>query len=668
MRVWCKNITFLLLFALSFMDGKTQHDQHYVDSLQNALKQVSGKEKVRTLISLTTVYRGTQADSHLVYALKTLEAAQTEDSASGYLGEAHFHLGEAYHFNDEYKKALEHYHEALKLFPEEHIGTPSYVAVMNIIGLLYYQIEDYDKAMEYYEGLLEYIDSSNYSARATIYNNIGGVLYKKGKFKLAIQYFMQATSFREKAQLPEAQFYSTFNNIATCYREMGNMVEAIEYMNKAIAYTKQSGDMGALATAYLNMAKIYTEMDRTRLGLEYLKKSEAVADSVGSRMKMLEAYVGLSEAYLKDKNYEQALVYTNKAQAMRDSLQWEQSKQQMSEMENEFQVEKRELELEALRKEQALSKEVEEKQKRANILLAVGLCLALILGLVVLTGFVRKRKDNLLIKRQKEEVEHQKMVVESQKEEILDSIKYARLLQDNTLPDISPLTQNFSDHFILYQPKDIVSGDFYWVGEPSGKQGKWVVFGVGDCTGHGVPGALLTMMAQNYFRLALTNQNLNTAGQALEFIDEGFKGLLSKEGGSGQNHGMDAALCAYNLDKKELYYAGARNPLVIIRNGEVIEHKGDKRGVGEKDSSGPFSDHKVDIQKGDALYMFSDGFIDQFGGEKGKKLKYKPFKELLATHCDKSMASQLEFYKTFYQDWKGNLEQLDDVCIMGIRI
>lgn len=666
MCVWSKNII-LLLFVLGFHLCKAQ-DQHYVDSLQKVLKQVTGKEKVRTLITLSAAYRGVQVDSYLVYAAKTLEAAQNEDSASGYISEAHFHLGEAYHFNDEYKKALEHYHEALKLFPEEEVGKPSYVAVMNIIGLLYYRIEDYDRALEYYEGLLEYIDSTNYSAKATMYNNIGGVLYKKGKYNLAIQYFRQSISYREKANIPEEEFYSTYNNIATCYREQGQMVEALEYMNKAILLTKKAGNMGALATAYLNMAKIYMAMHRARLGLEYLKKSEATADSVGSRMKLLEAYVGLSEAYKEDKNFELALLYTNKAQAMRDSLQWEQSKQQMAEMENEFQVEKRELELEALRKEQALSKQVEEKQKRANILLAVGLCLALVLGLVVLAGFVRKRKDNLVIKRQKEEVEQQKVVVESQKEEILDSIKYARLLQDNTLPDIKPLTEHFSDHFILYKPKDIVSGDFYWVGEPAGKQGRWVVFGVGDCTGHGVPGALLTMMAQNYFRLALTNQDLNTAGQALGFIDEGFKELLNKEGGSGQNHGMDAALCAFNIDKNELYYAGARNPLVIIRNGEVIEYKGDKRGVGEKDSSGPFSDHKVEIQKGDALYMFSDGFIDQFGGEKGKKLKYKPFKELLVANYDNPMASQLELYNTFYENWKGNLEQLDDVCILGIRV
>ncbi len=302
-----------------------------------------------------------------------------------------------------------------------------------------------------------------------------------------------------------------------------------------------------------------------------------------------------------------------------------------------------------------------------------------------------------------------KQEIEEKNKEITDSINYAKRLQDALIPAIKVFQKILPNSFVLFKPKDIVSGDFYWVSpsltlpfgkgssSPSGKMSETdgaVLFAVADCTGHGVPGAFMSLIGLKIFNQSIKEKKVNSPAEALDFLNREVYNTVNKHANSENiiRDGMDVALCAINFKTLMLTFAGANNPVYIVRDCHVepaetldnqntfiykktenstkclVEIKGDKQPIGAYETQEPFTNKEYQLKKGDMIYIFSDGFADQFGGPKGKKLKYKPFKNILIENADKSMEEQENELNTFFEKWKGNLEQIDDVCIIGVRI
>ncbi|MCB9365415.1 MAG: SpoIIE family protein phosphatase, partial [Flavobacteriales bacterium] len=320
---------------------------------------------------------------------------------------------------------------------------------------------------------------------------------------------------------------------------------------------------------------------------------------------------------------------------------------------------------------------------KKNFIIAAGVLgsiLGLIFTLLIFNRLQITRKQKLII-------EEQKLIVEEKNTEILDSIKYAKRIQSAILPPDKLVKEYLPESFVLYKPKDIVAGDFYWVessssvsskgGEtpfPSGRAGDGIVlFAAADCTGHGVPGAMVSVVCNNGLNRAVREYGLTDPGLILnktrEIVIEEFE-----KSDDDVKDGMDIALCSLSAVSssngvyRKLSYAGANNPLWIIRNGEVLETKADKQPIGKHTENIPFTNHSFELHKGDSIYIFSDGYVDQFGGEKGKKLKTKAFKELLLSIQNKDMESQKTILNNAFEEWKGNLSQIDDVCIIGVRV
>jgi serine phosphatase RsbU (regulator of sigma subunit) len=260
-------------------------------------------------------------------------------------------------------------------------------------------------------------------------------------------------------------------------------------------------------------------------------------------------------------------------------------------------------------------------------------------------------------------VDDQNVLLEEKNKEITDSINYAQHIQKAILPSQEFISNHLSDSFIIYMPKSIVSGDFYWMQEKN----EQLFFAVGDCTGHGVPGAMLSVIAQNILNRIVFSFPLLTPSQILDKASEFMEAALTQGGGQ-MRDGMDIALCSLNKKTMELEYAGANNPLYIISNNELKEFKANKEPIGKFETKAPFSNNKIQLQKGDAIYLFSDGFADQFGGPNGKKFKYKTLKELLLSVHQKSNEEQKNSIITVFEKWKGNMEQVDDVCLLGVKI
>jgi phosphoserine phosphatase RsbU/P len=269
-----------------------------------------------------------------------------------------------------------------------------------------------------------------------------------------------------------------------------------------------------------------------------------------------------------------------------------------------------------------------------------------------------------------------KLELEEKNNEIVDSINYAKRIQNALIPPKSALQKILPNSFVLFKPKDIVSGDFYWATDlntttnTDKDKDKLILFSVADCTGHGVPGAFMSIIGLKIFNQSVQQANVNSPAQALDYLNTEVFNAVNKhsEGDEVIRDGMDVALCAINFKTNKLFYAGANNPVYIIRNKELHEIKADKKPIGSYEANTTFTDNEYQLEKDDMVYVFSDGYPDQFGGPKGKKFKYSQFKEVLIENSDLSPNQQCEKLDVIFENWKGDLEQLDDVCIIGVRI
>ncbi len=251
--------------------------------------------------------------------------------------------------------------------------------------------------------------------------------------------------------------------------------------------------------------------------------------------------------------------------------------------------------------------------------------------------------------------------LEEQHKEITDSINYAKRIQSAILPPNKIVKEYLQDSFILYKPKDVVAGDFYWMEYTENK----VFFAAADCTGHGVPGAMVSVVCNNALNRSVREYGMNTTGDILDKTKE----LVIKEFEKSEEDvkdGMDIALCC--LEGDTLTYSGANNPLWVVRNQEIIEIKADKQPIGKFEFEKPFTTHELDLIKGDLIYIFSDGYPDQFGGEKGKKFKVSNLRKLLLSIQNYPMEKQRDLLNNEFEKWRGSIEQIDDVCIIGVRI
>lgn len=275
-----------------------------------------------------------------------------------------------------------------------------------------------------------------------------------------------------------------------------------------------------------------------------------------------------------------------------------------------------------------------------------------------------------------EEITAQKRVVEVQKEEILSSIRYAQRIQNSLLPAEREIKRLFADNFVFFKPRDIVSGDFYWVGETA-EDNAWKtgsrlrLFAAVDCTGHGVPGALMSVLGHNGLDRCLNHPEVDSPAAALRFINrEIVRTLQQEKHAGGVRDGMDMVLCAYNPETRVLQFSGAKNNLYILRDGAFIVLKGDRISVGTDIDFAKvdFTDQEIVLREDDLIYTFTDGFPDQFGGESNKKLKSKTLLGMIAELADYTMDEQKVLMTRIFDQWRGENEQIDDVCLMGIRV
>jgi len=451
------------------------------------------------------------------------------------------------------------------------------------------------------------------------------------------------------------------NNIACLYLENGEFEQALARFQPLLISCQECGDKYVTGLVYNNLAECYLGLKNYKKSLEFVDSVNDLAVKIGARDLQKEAFQRYYMVYKAMKDYPNALKYDKKYSELKDTMYNISNQKAIVEMQSRYESQRKESAIELLHKNSELeTAHLKQERTLVSSLIAAGILFFLLTGLVYNRSSVKKKANNDLM--------HQNELIQAQKEEITSSIAYALNIQQSMLPSKALLDKILPEHFILHKPKDIVSGDFYFVE----KTGDKILFSAVDCTGHGVPGALLSFLGMDILQDAVHRKKIVSPAELLLHLDSEISVRLRKEtNAQSVRDGMDLAICCLDRQTNVLQVAGAFNPVYIISDGQLEEIKPDKHAIGSSRESGKpiqFTNHTRTLKKGDCVYVLSDGYADQFGGMMGKKFKYKPLKEMLVASSRLPMKEQGELLEKAHMKWKGEMFQVDDILIMGVRI
>ncbi|OFY85496.1 MAG: hypothetical protein A3F72_09980 [Bacteroidetes bacterium RIFCSPLOWO2_12_FULL_35_15] len=709
---------YLLLIFFDFDASSYAQEPHVIDSLKQKIKTLSNDTSFSYWYDvLAKEYSEINPDSAIIYANHSLALAKKINKPE-YQIDALLSLAMIYRHRGEFNTALNHLQNALAIATKHKIKGNYFEQVYSSLNLAYteqgnytvgieygfkslheiektgdtltmalsnnnlantfFQIKQFEKAMKHYKIALTYAKKINHLyGQALLTGNIGSVYYEIRKLDSAKIYFEQSLNLSRKIDdvVGEATSYL---NLGSYYQITHDNKTAIDYFLKSLKIFEEMKMQPNIADLYYNIATSYLEMKEYKKSENYAKKSLEIADQIESYPHKEQAHLALKNVFEKMKNMEQAYYHYKEYILARDTIYNEKNKKEQFKSELIYEYDKKrytdslgQVLLSKIQKEElSREKEKTETQKKLSYTALIGFILMLLLALFIYKGYKEKKRSNKIISEQKNkveiqkhEIEFQKSILETKNKEVTDSINYAKHLQDAILPPLSQIKEHLPDSFILYQPKDIVAGDFYWMEVVDNN----ILIAAADCTGHGVPGAMVSVVCSNALNRAVKEFGILEPGKILdkvrEFVIETFEKSESEV-----KDGMDISLCLINKNTNELKWSGANNPLWIVRNNELIELKPNKQPIGKIDNPTPFTTLVNKLQLKDSIYLFTDGYADQFGGPKGKKFKYSQLKEELIFISQLSAEKQAELLVNKIQNWKGSFEQVDDILVIGIKL
>ncbi len=594
-------------------------------------------------------------------------------------------------------KSMEYYLDALSIY--EELKDTSKIAKNYLeLAKVYLISKDYQKAVEYYKKVLSFEHPVVEKLKPQIYFGLG----KAYRFLYATEgdeeMISQAVEYLKEAMAIDPKFsVSVYRELALIYGNLKEYEKALEYALKALSEDRKRKNLPILAQDYLIIGSTFFNLEEPEKAEHYLKEAEKIASKIGDKSLLKDVYAYLSMVYKSKGDYKNAFEYSYKQNIILQELAIQEVNKVVARYEAQYEIEKKEKEF------QLWQLQAEAEKKRQKIILysvVSGLLMVVLIAFLIYRSLRQTKHANAVISRQKSLLERQHAVLEEKNKAIMESISYAKRIQNSLLAQsLEDFNKSFSEKFLIFLPRDIVSGDFYWVYSPDTEH---VVFAVGDCTGHGVPAALVGVLSIQLLNEIIIDQGILKTNEILELLREKIMTALGHNAGAhSQKDGLDLSLCVFNKKTKELFFSGAYNPVYIVRNTRenpeefavesyipnefskkkqtikkypyedylLLEVKGDSQPIGiYHREPQPFSYYKILLNEGDSLYLFSDGFADQFGGPKKRKFTYGRFKRLILSAQQYSIEKQKEFLLSTLYKWQGKLEQVDDITLMGIKI
>jgi serine phosphatase RsbU (regulator of sigma subunit) len=599
-------------------------------------------------------------DSSVHFHQRALEIQKETDDELG-MGRSLTNLGIAYTEQGLHDKAIDCFLQAEQKF--NRIGfNVGLSKLYNSLGALFYTINDYNNSIRYYKKgieLSEKLDDPvlNYSLKINLANVYGSMGHGKEALSLYREGYAVA-----KADSNYSDLVMICNNICHEYIDLGMFDSAKVYSTEALSVIHVNElEKNIQLTAFSNQAAILSHEGRNREAVVYVDSALKMVSHNTDLNKEIGLKHQLGLLLSKSGELERSIEVLKEVLNLKDTLYKKNLEEKLSEINTIHEVEKKESQIQAL-------SEAQQQQKLINYLLAGVVLVSVTFLVVAIRNYRRKKRDNIIIEQQKNEVSAKNSIIEHKQQEIIDSITYGKRLQDAILPSSAYWNSELNDSFIYYCPKDIVAGDFYWME----RAGPYLYVAAADSTGHGVPGAMVSVVCSNALNRSLLEFKLSGTGAILDKARELVIATFEKSN-SEVKDGMDISLLRIDLETLGsnqvcLQWSGANNSLYYTQNGTMETMKADKQPIGRTEHPAPFQTHDFVLAKGEMLYLVTDGFSDQFGGEKGKKFMSKNLKELLMQHMQQPAREQKELLDTAFSAWKGALDQVDDITVIGIRI
>jgi len=679
----------------------------YVDSLRHVLLMMEeDTNRVNALNTLAYQIYRTNAEEAISYGSEARDLAEKIGFRRG-LADAYKNTGLGYYMQGEYIEVLRNWEPALNLYMEledeqkvanilsnlsaayytiggnkeafeysvrvleiaEQLGDSTMLGTLLLnIGLIYSeQTATLDSALSYLLRALHIAESIGNTDLLGIVNmNLGKVYQDKKEYDSALHYYLKSLTIVSR----RIDIATSLSSIGGIYTERGEYEKAVLYYNDALDIAGQEDASFVVVGILLGLATTYEKQEFHTRAIEHYKKAVIIGEEMGLNSELSTAYEGLALNYAEVFDFQNAYKYLSLQNILDNTIHRIETENQTRDLISTYQLEKKQNEIEIL--EQSSKIEQLASRRQRAITLATGLfgllLLAIAFGLNSRMNYIRKTNEK----------------INTQHGLITDSISYAQRIQTAILPSQGLMDSVMPEHFVILKPRDIISGDFYWIKEV---QDHLVIVGA-DCTGHGVPGAFMSILGITLLNDLIGDRCFDAPGAILEQMRHKVKEMLVQEGERDeQKEGMDMALAILNRSTRELHFAGANNPLYLIRDKSIIagkdlepytsiengnyqlyELKGDRQPIGVYWEETSFTNRSIMLNENDSFYIFSDGFVDQFGGEHRKKFKSRYFKKLLLSVQDKSMVDQKQLIEDAFDSWRGDQEQIDDVSVIGVRV
>jgi len=676
-----KYILYKIFFSLLIVNSLTATaDTYIIDSLKTELAKTNNDSlKIRLYNDLFGEQFFTNYKKALDYSLKAYELSLKKNIGEKFISESANNVGVSYVLLDKYELSLKYFLIALR-DAEERRDTHMMSNSLYNLGVLYDTKGEIEKGLEYTIKAAELDEAiGDIESAAISYSSISATYFIEPDYDRAMDYYNKSMVIADSIG-DEETISVLYSNRALGLKKLKRYEESLIYNFKAIVIDENLDDHKAMEISYLNIAELYLEMGKSDKSIYYNTKSLNLSLELNSTKNIMLAYASLSDGYKQKGEHKKALEYMRLHATWKDTLYNQENADAIAEMETKYETEKKQTENELLKTEQKVDKIEIDKQSNQQKMLLIVLALVVIVVLYVVYSLNQKKKTNKLLKSRNLEISSKNEIIEEKNKDITDSINYAKRIQQAILPS-KVVLQNHFESFIYYRPKDIVSGDFYWIKD----MGDRIYFAVVDCTGHGVPGAFMSIIGYNALNKTVEDLKIEQPGEILDNLNYEVNKALGTTGNKELviSDGMDISICCIDKKTNELSYAGANNSLYLLKNqanklvglNGVLENsesifyevKSDKMAIGGGDNLKKYHTHTFDIDKGDSVYLFSDGYADQFGGPKGKKFMSKPFKKLILAMQNETMDSQRNVLNKTITEWMGDLEQLDDICIVGVK-